>query len=282
MEVDKARLVHELALRDQILAAASRESAATYQRDTAWYLLAAGWFHRWTHFLASFASTVPLPVELPGPMTLAVLLTEEKCDHLYTSPDNPFNLVLKQKLVIVRDYYVLDAAQWNYLRGVYTSEGDMEIKRFGPNSRTIRLYAKSVNFYFVAIAAEEVQMAGPCVYKCHPELTAARVLELIRTCELAPEFIKQASSLRISIVPQGVFQSMERASIYERELLLRNNDLDLATEKWVEKLLKPNSILVIRAQPPTAHTNRRSLVGRISESPKKAPPFEVESVPEAS
>jgi hypothetical protein len=75
---------------------------------------------------------------------------------------------------------------------------------------------------------------------------------------------------------------MERASIYERELLLRNNDLDLATEKWVEKLLKPNSILVIRAQPPTAHTNRRSLVGRISESPKKAPPFEVESVPEAS
>lgn len=281
MEVDKSRLVHELATRTQIIAAAGRESTATYQRDTAWYLIASGWFHKWERFIASFASTVPLPVEHPGPIMLSPLLTSEQTENLYTSSTNPFNLVLKQKLVIVRDYYVLDATQWNYLRSIYTSESDMEIKRFGPNARTIRLYAKSVNFYFISINAEEVQIAGPCVYKCHPELTPARVVELIRTCELAPEFIKQASNIRISIVPQGVFQNMERVSLYERELLLRNNDLDLATDKWVEKLLKPNSILVIRGQPPETHTNRRSLVGRISESPKKVP-FEVEPAQEAS
>jgi hypothetical protein len=290
MELDKSRIVKELGLRDEIVRGASRHPEVTYKVDTPWFIFASTWFHQWTQFIASFANTVPVPVPHPGRIQLLSLLDTSPEEVGLTSPDNPFNLTLKSKLVIQRDYMILTQTQWEYLSQTYGSEGDLTIKRFGPSARAVRLYAKKVKVVMTAIDAENVMVLGPVLYKCHPELTPRQLLDLLVVCPGVPDFITNAVHIGVSIIPLPVYQNMAKVSLYDQELLLRNNDLDLSIEKPVEKILRPNSGFVVKGQVNITQIseqvqNRKSLVGRISESPKKlqvitespSKPFEIEA-----
>lgn len=266
MEVEKQRLIKER----EILAAMRSEIKAPrpsqYMRESEWFIISSTWVRAWETFVNSFTMSFPPPTLHPGPIDSTDIVYAPQVQKVFvTYPENPFNVLLKPKIVIKRDYYVASAEQWRYLAQTYGVVAYSELKRFGQSARSCKLYPKEVKMVLISLSEKEMEYTEETWFRLHQDLTLEAVaLELLK---LKPTFemlrnCESSADLAISSVAQEVLticQTKTKDRNFRVEVLLRNCQID--PNLAIGKAVKPNHILAVRITPREGADVLRNSVG---------------------
>ena len=266
MEVEKQRLIKEREMLADMRSEIKAPRPSQYSREVEWYVISSTWVRAWEIFVNSFTMSFPPPTLHPGPIDSTDIITSPQVQKVFvTYSGNPFNVLLKPKIVIKRDYYVASTEQWQYLAQTYGVVSLSELKRFGQTARSCKLYPKELKLVLISLSETEMEYTEEVWFRLHQDLTLDAVaLELLK---LKPTFdmLKSCESpadLAISSVSQEVFticQTKTKDRNFRVEVLLRNCQID--PNMAIGKAVKPNNILAVRVTPREGADVLRNSVG---------------------